>query len=820
MKPLYKILNLSQKNIDIRLFVLFVSITVSWFIFETSILKYIDHILKNVYINKDNLVTNEFIIISIYTLITVTLLIKITTRYTENKKTIFTIITIGYIYTHYRYFDNEYNFLRFSFFEKIAYFDIATILFGYSIIMLFISYYKEFKIYKYRNNQNGCIDNPFLSDNPIENINEDLLNRAEGINNIVKLINRYKCLNSYSLGIIGTWGEGKTSFINMIRSELEKTNSYIIIDFNPWASVDHTTLQKDFLSLLKKELSLFSSEVQPSLSKYINILSKHNKNELLNIFFDIYKEESEILKESTNNALQKIGKKIIIFIDDIDRLDKNEIQQLLKLVRNTANFKNTFFISAYDKEYVTAALNEIIPYNNENYLEKIFQHEIPLPYYPHSKLKTILINHLKDFYKDNNIILSIIQELVDNDNEDLSTFKKPQLSCASKYFIQNIRDVIRIYNSFVHSFTPIMEEVDFIDFFYLELLKVKAFKVYRRIKFREFLKDSFYTYEFNSDDYDNHYKDKDSLVNISIKNILVELFPSNPDGKSKKSVCHNNNFQTYFSDTIFDRLPRKEFNNLLRDIDRNTIDCTNKWIELGLYNDINEYVNTTPLSFFVNENEIKNYLDICFHLIRINRFSDINTLSFMLLKETSEKLNKNNQQNISQAIKEYTTDIFDNAKSPYSEAILIGNILFRQIRDSHNKFIHSKETLQNYAIKYLEEYTKQTNIFDKIAYWIYTACMDKTDDNKQVLMLSKATEIAKKYITINPTYYLDHYIKKQAKDPDSESFGDPYADKIFDGYDNFEDYLNKCGNYKNIDKIKKFFSSFKSNNFNPFYFKE
>jgi len=116
------------------------------------------------------------------------------------------------------------------------------------------------------------------------------------------------------------------------------------------------------------------------------------------------------------------------------------------------------------------------------------------------------------------------------------------------------------------------------------------------------------------------------------------------------------------------------------------------------------------------------------------------------------------------------------------------------------------------------EYTEKTNKFDDIAYFIYTACIDKTDDNNKILMLPEASKIAKKYIQKDPNYYLDHYIKKLTNGSDSESFGDPYADRIFDGYDNFLDYLNKCDNYINIDKIKRFFSAFKLNNFNPFYF--
>jgi len=191
--------------------------------------------------------------------------------------------------------------------------------------------------------------------------------------------------------------------------------------------------------------------------------------------------------------------------------------------------------------------------------------------------------------------------------------------------------------------------------------------------------------------YDNHYKDNDSLANKSIKDILIALFPQNPDSKSKKSVCYKKYFRAYFSDTIFNRLPIKEFNNLLRDTDGNTINCINQWIKQGLSNDVNEYVQTTPLSFFVNKNEIIKYLDICFHLIRINHFSDINYLSNILLTETEETLISNNQQNISQAINEYITNIFNNAKPPYFEVTLIGNILKRQIRDNSRKFIYSKK---------------------------------------------------------------------------------------------------------------------------------
>ena len=55
---------------------------------------------------------------------------------------------------------------------------------------------------------------------------------------------------------------------------------------------------------------------------------------------------------------------IIVLIDDIDRLDKYEIQAIFKLVKLTADFVNTIFVLAFDKFIVADALGEKYSDNN------------------------------------------------------------------------------------------------------------------------------------------------------------------------------------------------------------------------------------------------------------------------------------------------------------------------------------------------------------------------------------------------------------------------------------------------------------------------
>ncbi len=65
-----------------------------------------------------------------------------------------------------------------------------------------------------------------------------------------------------------------------------------------------------------------------------------------------------------------LGLRMIIFIDDLDRCDKDEALLVLKLLREFANLKRTFFIIGYDKERLRKTIDMDI--------EKFVDQEIPL----------------------------------------------------------------------------------------------------------------------------------------------------------------------------------------------------------------------------------------------------------------------------------------------------------------------------------------------------------------------------------------------------------------------------------------------------------
>lgn len=66
----------------------------------------------------------------------------------------------------------------------------------------------------------------------------------------------------------------------------------------------------------------------------------------------------EKLKNDISNELLHLKKKVFVVIDDVDRLDKDEVFEVLRLVRNTAKFCNIIFVVSMDEKYVIEQLGK------------------------------------------------------------------------------------------------------------------------------------------------------------------------------------------------------------------------------------------------------------------------------------------------------------------------------------------------------------------------------------------------------------------------------------------------------------------------------
>ncbi|MET3034096.1 KAP family P-loop NTPase fold protein, partial [Flavobacterium johnsoniae] len=221
-----------------------------------------------------------------------------------------------------------------------------------------------------------------IEDIPLNNTN--INDNEKVIDEVVKAVINLKPSYSFIIGINSIWGIGKTSFLKRLEYKLtiqkiHNESKPITFWFNAWQHQDEKSIINNFFNQLKKELSVFSGDSENSIDNYLKEMLALADNKYLNFFKSITDSifsNGDSIKESydeINVIIEEINRKIIVFVDDIDRLNKVEILETLRILRNIANFKNVVFVCGFDREYVVKQ-SQI----DNHYLDKIFNLEINL----------------------------------------------------------------------------------------------------------------------------------------------------------------------------------------------------------------------------------------------------------------------------------------------------------------------------------------------------------------------------------------------------------------------------------------------------------
>jgi len=414
-----------------------------------------------------------------------------------------------------------------------------------------------------------------IPDNPISTKEKDLLHRYPLASRIAGMINCFEGDESLVIGVEGEWGSGKTSFINLILEDLQKSN-VLIIKFNPWNFSDQNELIKDFFNSIIDALKQGGKDGEERAKKIKDYSSKLLKRSelmvapevsFLGISFklgEVYKiggdDPLEKQKEKINKLLKEMGKRIVIVIDDIDRLDSHETKLIFKLVKITANFSNTIFLLAYDRGKVCERIDEK-GIKGEEYLKKIIQVSFTLPKADPQDLYKILFSDIDASIKD-------FEEQHWDDIRWGNLFHS-----GLKKLFPTIRDIKRYISSLRLDLEIIgKEEVNPIDFIGIEAIRVFAPEVYLGMadeKLAFTATDSIYV-GCNND------RDRESRKNIcekiitekspknltnTIREIIQQLFPQvnglysnthyghdwQQGWRQKLMVCSEDIFDKYFS---------------------------------------------------------------------------------------------------------------------------------------------------------------------------------------------------------------------------------------------------------------------------------
>lgn len=409
----------------------------------------------------------------------------------------------------------------------------------------------------------------YSSDAPIQNSNYDKFNRFPFAQRVAKVISKRKDPSSLIIGIYGAWGEGKTSVLNFMEKELEKEKHVVCLKFNPWRFGEEDEMLINFFYDLAKaldsSLDTKGEKIGTIVEKFLPSIAKVTGQESLGnaLMAFIPKSNIDELRERIESILYNAGKRVVILVDDIDRLEKDEIHSVFRLVKLTADFENTAYVLAFDNEMVSAALQERYSStknsSGKSFLEKIIQVPLQLPAISTIDLRRYSLEGISEA-----LVLAEIEMTSDEVQNFLQNFN---------YFLQRLKTPrqAKLYTNILSFSLPILKnEVNTVDIMLLEGLRI-------------FYPDSYefifkYNYIFlekiterNKSDIEPRKNKLISLLNMysneeanSLRQLLVYLFPyintlfNNSffgDGWEKewnetKRICSKRYFQRYFSYAI------------------------------------------------------------------------------------------------------------------------------------------------------------------------------------------------------------------------------------------------------------------------------
>lgn len=329
---------------------------------------------------------------------------------------------------------------------------------------------------------------------------DDLLGYGPFAERIAKVIHSIEAPNGYVIGLHGEWGSGKSTVLNFVQAYLEELNEnqdagarkVTVLNFQPWMVAGHQDLVASFFKLLSEGLGNRPTLVQKVLrwfnvntdnlvdaaatvgltmdptggagTKVVSTVAKTSIDNRLSR----YVEEPSLQKahENLRTQLKSCGRRFLVTIDDLDRLDEGEVRSIMQMVKTVGSLPGVTYVLAYDRRIVSRALEGEMDVEGPRYMEKIVQQEVELPRLNTDDLLRILSGNLPF--------------AVDEASDDMRWYYI--VRDGVRRWIRSPRDVLRLSNSLAFCWSSLEDDIDPQDLLAMEGLRLFDAEVWSWIR--------------------------------------------------------------------------------------------------------------------------------------------------------------------------------------------------------------------------------------------------------------------------------------------------------------------------------------------------
>lgn len=175
------------------------------------------------------------------------------------------------------------------------------------------------------------------------------------------------------------------------------------------------------------------------------------------------------LRENLRNLLKGIDQRVLVVIDDLDRLTPTEAREMVSLVKSLGDLPNVIYLLSYDQSNLEKLISEGTALDGRDYLRKIVQYPVNIPPILGAGLTKILDADLSELLGD-------VDEI--NSRRIGSTWQY-----IFRHYLRTPRDVRLYTNSLTVSLSSQRDFVDPIDLMLLELLRLHEPEIYAWVRY-------------------------------------------------------------------------------------------------------------------------------------------------------------------------------------------------------------------------------------------------------------------------------------------------------------------------------------------------
>ena len=463
--------------------------------------------------------------------------------------------------------------------------------------------------------QKAGMDNrfPVHSDAPVDDPAKDQLGFGELARHLADVFLCNDLSGGLVVGIEGEWGSGKSSLANLALRELEeKRKEYRlrIVRFSPWVIGNRDQLLRQlFVELYSALFELLPAnshrEVSKALGKFAQgaavlapllqsaaSLGVPTVATIGSVLDSAATATAEFrnpslskLNEQLRNNLGDVDGRVVVFIDDLDRLEPQETVEVLRLVRTVADFPNVAYLLAYDPSVMAKSVKAALGVEDGNvYIEKIVQASFRIPEPMGFDLRSWLEKEV-----------AAIASHANRTSEARERLERALSFWCSEY-ISTPRDVIRVANALKLYVAPLDERLDPADGLFVQIVRIHHPELYNWI-------ESYLLRNFGSDPNDYHLGWREA----------VEDSDGERESRLEKIIGKQGNTQLEFLRELRQHLPQASIPNSPSPLAFGTEERQQFAAERRLYSPsyFRLYFALSMPAGFLGDEEVSAFLDMC-----------------------------------------------------------------------------------------------------------------------------------------------------------------------------------------------------------------